>query len=120
MVLSIPNNNVRKQYYEFMLEEYQARDGILISTVCWTYSTIWLTMVIGVNHWNSLLTPTRRTLPFAVPSKASEISKASFTAYLSVNAYYLLAPELELNHGFCDLFLMPDLLRYTKWHTVTS
>lgn len=52
------------------------RDGILISTVCWTYSTIWLTMVIGVNHWNSLLTPTRRTLPFAVPSKASEISKA--------------------------------------------
>lgn len=25
-----------------------------------------------------------------------------FTAYLSINSYYLLAPELELNHGFCD------------------
>ena len=35
-----------------------------------------------------------------------------FTAYLSLNVYYLLAPELELNHGFCDLFLMPDLQRY--------
>ena len=23
LVLSIPNNNVRKQYYEFLLEEYQ-------------------------------------------------------------------------------------------------
>ncbi len=37
-----------------------------------------------------------------------------FTAYLSVNAYYLIAPEVELNHGFCDMFLMPDLQRYNN------
>lgn len=37
-----------------------------------------------------------------------------FTAYLSVNAYYLTAPELELNHGFCDLFLMPDRQRFSE------
>ena len=37
-----------------------------------------------------------------------------FTAYLSVNSYYLTAPEVELNHGFCDLFLMPDLQRYPE------
>lgn len=35
-----------------------------------------------------------------------------FTAYLSTNAYYLTAPEVELNHGFCDMFLMPDLQHY--------
>ena len=35
-----------------------------------------------------------------------------FTAYLSINAYYLTMPEVELNHGFCDMFLMPDLQRY--------
>lgn len=40
-----------------------------------------------------------------------------FTAYLSVNAYYLIAPEVELNHGYCDLFLMPDLLRYKVKHS---
>ena len=40
-----------------------------------------------------------------------------FTAYLSVNAYYLIAPEVELNHGFCYLFLMPDLLRYEVAHS---
>lgn len=28
LVLSIPNNNVRKQYYEFLLEEYQDREHI--------------------------------------------------------------------------------------------
>ncbi|MDR0939889.1 MAG: PD-(D/E)XK nuclease domain-containing protein, partial [Mediterranea sp.] len=37
-----------------------------------------------------------------------------FTAYLSVAAYYLLAPELELDHGFCDMFLMPDRGRYPE------
>lgn len=33
-------------------------------------------------------------------------------AYLSTCSYYILAPELELNHGFCDFFLLPDLSRY--------
>ena len=34
-----------------------------------------------------------------------------------MNAYYLTAPEVELNHGYCDLFLMPDLLRYEVKHS---
>lgn len=35
LVLSIPNNNVRKQYYEFMLEEYQDRKYIdLTNLLC--------------------------------------------------------------------------------------
>lgn len=33
MVLSIPNNNVRKQYYEFMLEEYQERRYIDLNSM---------------------------------------------------------------------------------------
>ena len=28
-------------------------------------------------------------------------------AYLGLNPYYLTAPEVELNHGYCDFFLMP-------------
>lgn len=34
------------------------------------------------------------------------------TYYLSISSYYLTAPEVELNHGFCDMFLMHDLKRY--------
>ena len=34
-----------------------------------------------------------------------------------MNAYYLTAPKVELNHGYCDLFLMPDLLRYEVKHS---
>jgi hypothetical protein len=35
-----------------------------------------------------------------------------FTAYLTRCGYYLTAPEVELNHGYCDFFLLPDLHRY--------
>ena len=33
-------------------------------------------------------------------------------AYLSQNPYYLTTPKVELNHGYCDFFLMPDLTRW--------
>lgn len=40
-----------------------------------------------------------------------------FLAYLSVNSYYLTAPEMELDHGFCDFFLMPDMSHYPSGHS---
>ena len=33
-------------------------------------------------------------------------------ALLNLNPYYLTAPEVELNHSYCDFFLLPDLMRY--------
>ena len=33
------------------------------------------------------------------------------TAYFSLSPYYLTNPEVELNHGYCDFFLMPDFRR---------
>ena len=33
-------------------------------------------------------------------------------AYLTFNPYHLVAPEVELNHGYCDFFLLPDFFRY--------
>lgn len=38
-------------------------------------------------------------------------------AYLSLNSYYYTAPELELNHGYCDFFLLPDLTHYATKHS---
>jgi hypothetical protein len=34
-----------------------------------------------------------------------------FLAYLSLNPYYLTAPEVEVNHGYCDFFLMPEKVK---------
>lgn len=116
LVLSIPNNNVRKQYYEFMLEEYQEKRYINLNNLGLMYYDM-----AYDGQW-------RETLEFIARAYKENSSVRSaiegerniqgfFTAYLSVNAYYLLAPEVELNHGFCDLFLMPDLLRYEAAHS---
>ena len=32
-------------------------------------------------------------------------------AMLTLNPYYHTCPEVELNHSYCDFFLMPDLSR---------
>lgn len=38
-------------------------------------------------------------------------------AYLNLSAYYYTAPELELNHVYCDFFLLPDLTHYPTKHS---
>ena len=40
-----------------------------------------------------------------------------FMAYLSLCSYYIVAPELELNHGFCDFFLLPNMKHYQSNHS---
>ena len=116
VVLSIPNNNVRKQYYEFLLEEYQDKRHINLNDLGLMYYDM-----AYDGHW-------RESLEFIARAYKENSSVRSaiegerniqgfFTAYLSVNAYYLTAPEVELNHGFCDLFLMPDRLHYDVKHS---
>ena len=116
LVLSIPNNNVRKQYYEYLLEEYQNNRHINLNDLGLMYYEM-----AYEGHW-------RETLEFIAHAYKENSSVRSaiegernlqgfFTAYLSTNAYYLIAPEVELNHGYCDLFLMPDLLRYDVKHS---
>mgnify|MGYP005843396091 CR=1 FL=1 len=116
LVLSIPNNNVRKQYYEFLLEEYQDNRHINLNDLGLMYYEM-----AYDGHW-------RETLEFIAHAYKENSSVRSaiegernlqgfFTAYLSTNAYYLIAPEVELNHGYCDLFLMPDLIRYDVKHS---
>lgn len=116
LVLSIPNNNVRQQYYEFMLEEYQDNRHINLNDLGLMYYDM-----AYEGRW-------RETLEFIAHAYKENSSVRSaiegernlqgfFTAYLSTNAYYLIAPEVELNHGYCDLFLMPDLMRYDVKHS---
>lgn len=116
LVLSIPNNNVRRQYYDFLLEEYQDHRHINLNDL----GLMFYDMAYD-GRW-------REPLEFIARAYKENSSVRSaiegernlqgfFTAYLSVNAYYLTAPEMELDHGYCDLFLMPDLLRYEVKHS---
>ena len=116
MVLSIPNNNVRKQYYEFMLEEYQEKRYIDLNDLKNLFDDMafdgrWREALEFIAHAYKENSSVRSAI------EGERNIQGFFTAYLSVNAYYLIAPEVELNHGFCDLFLMPDLQHYEVAHS---
>lgn len=116
VVLSIPNNNVRKQYYEFQLEEYQEKRYINLNNLGlmfydMAYDGRWREALEFIAHAYKDNSSVRSAI------EGERNIQGFFTAYLSVNAYYLTAPEVELNHGYCDLFLMPDLLRYEVKHS---
>lgn len=116
VILSIPNNNVRKQYYEFLLEGYQDKRYINLNNL----RDLFDAMAFD-GHWYEAL----EFIAHAYKDNSSVRSaiegerniQGFFTAYLSVNAYCLIAPEVELNHGYCDIFLMPDLMRYDVKHS---
>ena len=116
LILGIPNNNVRKQYYGFLLDEYQNVRHINTSNLVTMY-----TYMAFYGKW-------REALEYMADAygKVSSIRdgieaernlQGFFMAYLSLNPYYYTAPELELNHGYCDFFLLPDLTHYPTKHS---
>ena len=115
-ILGIPNNNVRKQYYEYLEEEYQAKSYVDINKLTDYYYDM-----AYDGKWEEGL----RFMADAY-AKVSSVRDAIegernlqgfFMAYLNLNDYYYTAPELELAHGYCDFFLLPDLTHYATRHS---
>ena len=114
--LSIPNNNVRKQYYEYLLEQYNERSAFDSTELDNAFDAM-----AFYGDWHELL----RYIADAYKENSSVRSaiegerniQGFFTALLSLNNYYLLAPELEFNHGYCDFFLLPDHRVYKAAHS---
>ena len=77
----------------------------------------WLTKAIGAKHSEFIAHAYKENSSVRSAMEGERNIQGFFTAYLSVNAYYLMAPEMELSHGYCDLFLMPDLMRYEVKHS---
>ena len=109
--LGIPNNNVRKQYYGYLLEEYdRIRDFDRFAL------NDHFQQAALKGEWQPLLTMVsneyEKTCAVRCLIEGERNLQGFFTAYFSLCPYYLTAPELELNHGYCDFFLLPDLQRY--------
>ena len=109
--LSIPNNNVRKQYYEYLLREYRSIHAIDLSRLSDVYDDAaldgnWCPMMDYILQAYHDTTSVRSLI------EGERNLQGFMNAYLNLNTYYLTAPEVELNHGYCDFFLMPDLTRW--------
>lgn len=116
LILGIPNNNVRKQYYGYLEEEYQAKAYVDVNQLTDYYYDM-----AYDGKWEEGL----RFMADAYAKVSSvrdgiEVERnlqGFFMAYLNLNDYYITAPELELNHGYCDFFLLPDLTHYASQHS---
>ncbi|MDY4527884.1 MAG: PD-(D/E)XK nuclease domain-containing protein, partial [Parabacteroides sp.] len=116
LILSIPNNNVRMQYYNFLMENYALACNINTKDLV----TMFTRMAIDGNWRDALqyMCDCYKQLSSVRDSMEGERNiQGFFMAYLSLCSYYIVAPELELNHGFCDFFLLPNMKHYQSNHS---
>ena len=116
LILGIPNNNVRKQYYGYLEEDYQAKAYVDVNQLTdyyydMAYDGKWEEGLRFMADAYDKVSSVRDGI------EAERNLQGFFMAYLNLNDYYITAPELELNHGYCDFFLLPDLTHYASQHS---
>ncbi len=109
--LIIPNNNVRLQYYQYMLDEYSSIHSVDISDLDDAYDEAALE-----GNWKPLIEFICRayhdTTAVRQLIEGERNLQGFMNAYLTLTNYYLVAPEMEFAHGFCDFFLLPNYAVY--------
>lgn len=109
--MSIPNNCVREQYFGFLRDYYQKYSSIDLH-----YLNVMLTDMAYDGRWKPFFESVAQAyLENSAVRDAMEGERnlqGFLKAYLALASYYLVEPELEMNYGYCDFFLLPDKKRY--------
>ena len=116
LILGIPNNNVRKQYYNYILNELSRHSIVNISRLrdyfdYMSFDGKWHEGFQYMADCYKQLSSVRDSI------EGERNIQGFFLAYLSLNDYYITAPEVELNHGYCDFFLLPNMTHYQANHS---
>ncbi|MDR0895081.1 MAG: ATP-binding protein [Prevotellaceae bacterium] len=109
--MRIPNNSVRKQYFNFMLDYYQERHTADLSIIgrlyeAMAYDGAWQPFFAFIGETYKANSSVRDAL------EGERNVQGFLKAYLSLANYYLMKPEFEMNYGYGDLMLLPDKTRY--------
>ena len=111
--LGIPNENVRRQYYDYVLDEYDSVSKINNNHLADQYDVMALDGYIkpaieyiaeGYKNCTSLHSSIQ----------AERNLQGFIAAYLNHSGYYYIIQEMELNGGYCDLTMIPDLTRFPE------
>ena len=110
-ILGIPNLNVREQYFNYLLVEYNKICPLNVSILeeafrMAAYRGQWRGMMETICQQYHDTTSVRSLI------EGERNLQGFMNALLTLNPFYLVCPEVELNHGFCDFFLLPDTVRY--------
>ena len=116
LIMGIPNNNVRKQYYTYLQELFEEKARLDTNALTdyyydMAYDGKWQEGLRFMADAYAKVSSVRDGI------EAERNLQGFFMAYLNLNDYYYTAPELELSHGYCDFFLLPDLTHYATKHS---
>ena len=109
--LGIPNNNVRIQYYNYLMQAFQQIHPTALSqlNVPFYQAAVegqWRPMMDYILKAYHDTTAVRQLI------EGERNLQGFMNAYLSLDPYYLVAPEMEFSHGYCDFFLLPNYTVY--------
>lgn len=109
--MCIPNNCVREQYLGFLRDYYQQNHELNLS-----YLKDLIDDMVFDGKWKPFFEFIAKAYwenSAVRDSIEGERNLQGFLkAYLALATYYLVEPELEMNYGFCDFFLLPDKMRF--------
>jgi hypothetical protein len=110
-VLGIPNLNVRTQYYDYLLREYNQILRVDTTALSQCYKQAAL-HGDGLGMMRHICKAYYDTTSVRSLIQGERNLQGFMNAYLTLNPCYYIAPEVELNHGYSDFFLLPNLQRF--------
>ena len=111
--LGIPNENVRRQYYGYVLDEYNKDTKINYNHLADRYDVMALDG--NIKPAIEYIAEGYKNCTSIHSSIQAERNLQGFiAAYLNHSGYYYIIQEMELNGGYCDLTMIPDLTRFPE------
>ena len=109
--LVIPNNNIREQYYRFLLEQYQDTCKLNLTELGDAFRSAalegkWqpLCQYLADHYYED------SSIRDAIQGEHN--IQGYFKAYLNLSGLFVAHPEVEMNHGYCDSFLLSNTKKY--------
>ena len=111
--LGIPNENVRRQYYGYVLDEYNRDAKINNNHLADRYDVMALDGNVELAI-EDIAEGYRNCTSIHSSIQAERNLQGFIAAYLNHSGYYYIIQEMELNGGYCDLTMIPDLTRFPE------
>lgn len=109
--LVIPNNTIRKLYYDFLLEQYQSEHWIDLTKLGTMFRN-----AASAGEWEPLFKYLAEQYyndsGIRDGIQGERNIQGYFNAYLHISKLFIVHPEVEVFHGYCDFFLLADTKKY--------
>ncbi|MDQ1354495.1 MAG: hypothetical protein QG657_4804 [Acidobacteriota bacterium] len=112
-ILSIPNEFVRRLFYDFIRDTYE--DTKIFSIDMSIYANLLEDFAVA-GIWEPFIEYIAGRMEASLGIRdlmtGEKALQVFWNVYLGLNSLYIVYPEKELNQGFADLALMPMLIRF--------